>query len=114
MKTTIYELLGMIKDNKTPKKIMYDGKIYEYQGDDYLYRDKDKKEHWLFSESYTKKQMWLDDFLNDEVEILDESNEDKIIQLPIIQEDDLFDTRLTINQNRRKINEIIDKLNKED
>lgn len=68
---TIYELLGMIKDGKAPKKIMYDGKIYEYQGDDYLYKDKDKHEYWLFSESYTDKREWLDDFLNDEVEILE-------------------------------------------
>ena len=30
MKVTIYELLGMIKDGKIPKKIKYDNDIWEY------------------------------------------------------------------------------------
>jgi hypothetical protein len=30
MKITMYELLGMIKDGKTPKKIKYDNDIWEY------------------------------------------------------------------------------------
>ena len=111
MKITIYELLGMIKDGKAPKKIIYDGKIYEYQGDDYLYRDKDKKEHWLFSESYTKKQMWLDDFLNDEVEILEEDKIEKLDQT-LNRFDIGNDYYRYIMENRFKINELIDEVNK--
>ena len=52
MKTTIYELLGMIKDNKAPKKIKYT----DEDGDTYIYElEKDNsywcKEigNWLFS-----------------------------------------------------------------
>ena len=116
MKIDIYTLLGMIKDGKAPKKIMYDGKIYEYQGDDYLY--KDKHEYWLFSESYTDKRKWLDDFLNDEVEILettitykkDEQN-DKIEYLDDFYKDDRFGYSIDLEKIRDKINEIIDHLN---
>lgn len=38
MKITIYELLGLVKDGKAPKKIKYDGTIYEYsENDDFYY-----------------------------------------------------------------------------
>ena len=38
MKITLYELLGLIKDGKAPKKIKYDGTIYEYsENDDFYY-----------------------------------------------------------------------------
>ena len=36
MEITMYELLGMIKDNKAPKKIEYNGKIYNYEDSDYF------------------------------------------------------------------------------
>ena len=72
MKITMYELLGLIKDGKAPKKILLNGIVFEYQGDDYLYKDEDKKEHWLFSAGYTDKYMWLENFLKAEVEIIEE------------------------------------------
>ena len=69
----IIDLLNKIENGEeVPKKILLNGIIFEYQGDDYLYKDEDKKEHWLFSVSYTDKYMWLKDFLNDEVEIIKE------------------------------------------
>lgn len=38
MKITIYELLGLVKDGKAPKKIKYDGTIYEYsENNDFYY-----------------------------------------------------------------------------
>ena len=67
MKVTIYELLGMVKDGKAPKKIKYYGYIFEYDTNHLRY------------ESYFDKQIWtlndfvnVDDNLNDEVEILEE------------------------------------------
>lgn len=66
MKTTIYELLGMIKDDKAPKKIFYREKLWEYdaQDKDYWTISYDGTE-WLFDEYLTL------DILNDEVEILE-------------------------------------------
>ena len=34
-----YELLGMIKENKAPDKVMYDGNIYQWSGSNYLNND---------------------------------------------------------------------------
>ena len=81
MKITMYELLGLVKDGKAPKKILLNGIVFEYQGDDYLYKDEDKKEHWLFSTSYTDKYIWLENFLKAEVEIIEEP---KKIEYPIL------------------------------
>ena len=69
----IIDLLNKIANGEeVPKKILLNGIVFEYQGDDYLYKDENKKEHWLFSANYTDKYMWLEDFLKDEVEIIEE------------------------------------------
>ena len=69
----IIDLLNKIANGEeVPKKIKINGIIYEYQGDDYLYKDDDKKEYWLFSAGYTDKFMWLDSFLKTKIEILEE------------------------------------------
>ena len=68
MKISMYELLGMIKDGKMPKKIIFNG--YEYS-----YHD---KEHGYCRSAYDSTYICLDtdyylfDILNDEVEILEE------------------------------------------
>lgn len=69
MRTTIYELLGMIKDGKAPKKIKFADEVlvYDVYTIDYVDSDGDG----LFNE-YT----WITE-LNDEVEILDELKEIK-------------------------------------
>jgi len=36
MKITMYELLGMVKDGKAPKKVKYSGIEYEFNGKDYI------------------------------------------------------------------------------
>ena len=73
MKIKIIDLLNKIENGEeVPKKILLNGIIFEYQGDDYLYKDEDKKEHWLFSAGYTDKYMWLEDFLKAEVEIIED------------------------------------------
>ena len=69
----IIDLLNKIANGEeVPLKIKINGVIFEYQGDDYLFKEKDKKEHWLFSDGYTNKCEWLDSFLKTKVEILEE------------------------------------------
>lgn len=66
MKTTIYDLLGMIKDNKAPKKIYYNYDTYVYDKVAKDYKD-------INSCSYISEYMLNDGmgkFLNKEVEIL--------------------------------------------
>lgn len=61
-KITLYELLGLIKDGKAPKKIKYDEMIWEYDGDYYSSKNN------VILEEYCN----LTTSLNDEVEILEE------------------------------------------
>lgn len=71
MKITIYELLGMIKDGKAPKKIKYRQNIFgfihslaDYKPDDIAKCNGNYLLHYLFEEEVN--------FLNDEVEIIEE------------------------------------------
>ena len=119
MKITIYELLGLVKDGKAPKKILLNGIAFEYQGDDYLYKDEDKKEHWLFSTSYTDKYIWLENFLKAEVEIIEEPKKiEKIKSNGDEFYSDYIDTWISKNKTdayceflMNKINELIDAVN---
>ena len=119
MKITIYELLGLVKDGKAPKKILLNGIAFEYQGDDYLYKDEDKKEHWLFSTSYTAKYIWLENFLKAEVEIIEEPKKiEKIKSNGDEFYSDYIDTWISKNKTdayceflMNKINELIDVVN---
>lgn len=117
MKITIYDLLGMIKDGKAPKKIMYNYCIYIYWDLGYDYRDENKNKI-LFRDLFMNEY----DFLNDEIEIINEPKEDKIEKLnDILRVDDLeppYDFNLQkiwcqSIKNQNKINEIIDRLNNE-
>lgn len=45
MKITMYELLGLVKDGKAPKKIKFCGRIYEWEDDWYLTKEKNYKVH---------------------------------------------------------------------
>ena len=64
MKITMYELLGMIKDGKAPKKIKYDNRVYTFDDtkDDY-YENETCSINWDYVVIYC---------LNEEVEILEE------------------------------------------
>ena len=80
MKISIYELLELVKDEQAPKKIKYRNMVYhinydegDYESDIKLYRYSDYEEpYYLFGE--------IDIFkcLNDEVEILDNLEEEKV------------------------------------
>ena len=108
MKITIYELLGLVKDGKAPKKILLNGIAFEYQGDDYLYKDEDKKEHWLFSTSYTDKYIWLENFLKAEVEIIKEPKKIEKMECSI---ESWFSPSQADIEIIKKINELIDEIN---
>lgn len=118
MKTTIYELLGMIKDGKAPKKIKYDEMIWKFEED----------------KLYFYENIWLEDYcnlttsLNDEVEIIEEENKipEKIEKITISEDEKslFFDDKyqdISLHNISPievafaiKINEIIDKINGDD
>ena len=118
MKIKVIDLLNKIANGKEiPKKILLNGIVFEYQGDDYLYKDEDKKEHWLFSTSYTDKYIWLENFLKAEVEIIEEPKKiEKIKQLNNVancKELIELEDKQQINNHilKNKINELIDEIN---
>ena len=73
---TIYELLGLIKDGKAPKKIKYEYLIYELtpERNDYYCKNEMR---WFTNEINSLG------VLNDEVEILDEEEFEDIEKLDI-------------------------------
>ena len=106
---SVYELLGLIKDGKAPKKIEYRGYTYIYAGDDYSIND--NREDWLI----TKYDYFLTDFLTEEVEILEEDK-------PIIEKLNIDREPLRGREVPRaidyllegRINEIIDYINRKE
>ena len=65
MKITMYELFGMIKDGKAPKKIKYNNTIYNYSSvDEFYYTDS----AWSLYREFPENG----NCLNDEIEILEE------------------------------------------
>lgn len=126
MKITMYELLGMVKDGKAPKKIKYKDSIYEYYcyGDkkvimDYICHHKKGENEW---DSCLSSCINCEIFnvLNDEIEILDKieeekkipEKEDELIYYNIQDFDDLKEyVEITTNDVFGKINKIINKQN---
>lgn len=106
----VIDLLNKIANGEEiPKKIKVNGIIFEYQGDDYLFTDKDNTDYWLFSDCYCDKFEYLESFLKTGVEIIEDK---KIRKLPNeVQEPKNFEEVVYIAEDlARKINEIIDKL----
>ena len=120
MKITMYELLGLVKDSKAPKKIKFRNEIYEYENHikdgfiDYVGIEKEDDEAFYLS-SYIGNN-YISDIFTDEVEIIEE--------LKKIEKEDLFklDERMSkaslvawqkANNGilKKKINELIDEIN---
>ena len=118
MKITIYELLGLVKDCKAPKKIKYKNKIYEWKEYDVCYGKIMTKKGWAKEHGYVAeenrtyfylKHCYQD--LNEEVEILEE--EKKIPEKLNLDKDELLKNVIITAQDyviEGKINEIIDYL----
>ena len=106
MKITMYELLGLVKDGKAPKRIIYDKSTYWYNGleqDYYKYTTKDFNDEnikYLFDYKITE-------ILNDEVEIPEE--EKKIPdKLGKIDDNDGYIDQYDVIKIGKKVDEIID------
>lgn len=86
MKITIYELLGLVKDDKAPKKIKFRNKIYEYENHiedsfiDYVGIEKETNESFYLS-SYIGDN-YISDIFTDEVEIIDDEEWRTIFDFP--------------------------------
>ena len=106
MKITIYELLGLVKDGKAPKKVIYDGNLWEFNKN--------------FNQYQTQKgggNIWSGynfNILNYEVEIIEEEKKIPEKLSDILRVDDLIPPvdenmykiwKQTI-KNQNKINEI--------
>lgn len=101
MKITIYELLGLIKDGKAPKKIIYNNIKLEYseENEDYFRYYGQGLFKFKFSNCLT--------FLNDELEIIEEPN--KIEKCKNYE--DFLGIDDYIEHLKNKINELIDEIN---
>ena len=111
---TVYELLGLIKDGKTPKKIEYNNRTYEFkeieEGTGYVYESGIVK-IWLSNEI----EFDISRCLNEKVEILEEYK-------PIIEKINLDREPLKGKEVPRaidyllegRINEIIDYINRKE
>ena len=105
-KITIYDLLGLIKDGKPPKKIIYDNKKYFIEVHDYSLND--EKVFWLFKDNN------IIQIMTKKVEILEEDK-------PIIEKIEIKKykfhndnhSKLLKNQEQlsNKLNELIDVVN---
>ena len=113
MKITIYELLGMIKDGKAPKKIKYRQNIFgfihslaDYKPDDIAKYHGNYLLHYLFEEEVN--------FLNDYVEIIEEPKKIEKIPLPSFDEFKSMsvEERYVITAKEYDLlNELIDEIN---
>ena len=113
MKITIYELLGLVKDGKAPKKIKFCGNIYEWEDDWYLTKEKNYK---VCLGGKEEEHNILINAFNENVEIIEEPKEDKIQKIYHCEtsltqnEVEIFITE-NLNQMVDKINELIDEIN---
>ena len=104
-------LVKISQGERMPKKIKYEGYVWEYDkvAKDYYRNDIDEEYIYLFQDLFKKETGF---FINNEVEIIEEDK--NIIRLEFEEgniEDKLFLARY-ITHNRAKINELIDEVNK--
>ena len=111
MKTTIYELLGMIKDGKAPKRVKITGTTYEY--------DEESKFYFAHFKDYSVALGGKEDEINllynafnKNVEILDEPKKDKIEIIDIKSYVLTPYNKFAILDLQNKVNELIDEVNK--
>lgn len=111
MKITMYELLGLVKDGKAPKKIKFRNEIYEYENNikdnfiDYVGVEKETNERFYLS-SYIGCN-YINDIFTDEVEIIEEPKKIKKCN----NYDDFLEINEYIEHLKNKINELIDEIN---
>ena len=91
MKITFYELLGMIKDGKMPKKIKYDDDIWKYV---------EEKENYINSNNASLNWDYVALYcLKESVEILEEENELHANSVEFNVNNDKKDCIITLDEN---------------
>lgn len=125
MKITMYELLGLIKEGKAPKKIKFRNKIYEYKNHietnfiDYVGIEKETNVKFYLS-SYIGNN-YINDIFTDEVEIVEEPKKIEKLNTNIInanrydydknKEMTISNITADILSISKAINELIDEIN---
>ena len=124
MKITMYELLGLVKDGKAPKKIKFRNEIYEYENHikdnfiDYVGIEKETNIEFYLSSHIGNN--YISDIFTDEVEIIEEPK--KIEKIEMYEDEDGY---YFLNKQDRKVyvdcdemdfmvdkfNELIDEIN---
>lgn len=105
MKITMYELLGLVKDGKAPKKIAYNSVILEYaEGNEDYYSYYGRG---LFEYKFTT----CNDFLNDEVEIIEEPKKIEYEQIEELTCNEFDFEKKTINSLIKNQRKLIDEIN---
>ena len=112
MKITMYELLGLVKDGKAPKKIRYNNEVWELN-DDNEYENNNHDKSLLEKLVY---ELYTLDFINDKAEIIEEPKK--------IEKEDLFKLDESMSKAslvawqkanngilKKKIDELIDEIN---
>ena len=117
MKITMYELLGLVKDGKAPKKIKFRNEIYKYEIKDGLidYVGIEKEDNEAFYLSSYIGNNYISDIFTDEVEIIEEPKKiEKIARCDDVKMTHYGELhKPTENEEilRIKINELIDEIN---
>ena len=105
MKITMYELLGLVKDGKAPKKIRYDGKFYEFNN---------KKDNYYENETCSINWDYVSlHCLNEEVEILEEEKKipEKLdVLVEVMSSDKIGALTNEIGEIQRRFNQLLDYL----
>lgn len=107
MKITMYELLGLVKDGKAPKKIVCNNIELEY--------DEDTNDYYPYYDKYLFEFKFANcvDFLNDEVEIVEEDKKIEKLndKLGLFGDGNTQKIINELNYTRTIINELIDEIN---
>ena len=110
MKTTIYELIGLIKNDKAPEKIKYDSGFWRYNdaAEDY-YNDRNRE--YLLKKIFCGSCMTS--FIDDEVEIIEEPKKIEKLndKLGLFGDGNTQKIINELNYTRTIINELIDEIN---
>lgn len=112
MKITLYELLGLIKEGKAPKKIKVTGNIYEYDEElEFYYTKRDKTNYRVLLGGLSEEINLVANAFNDNVEILDE--EDEFIDIEELTSSPEHYIENAINDLIKNQKKIINKLKEE-
>lgn len=106
MKITIYELLGLVKDGKAPKKIKYEDEIWECSKEEY-YSCKDGR--ILLGDLFFNYK--IQTFINDEVEIIEEPKKIEYEQIEELTCNEFDFEKKTINSLIKNQRKLIDEIN---